>query len=397
MKWHLQLDAGISGDMFLGACLDLGVDREEMIQALRGLALPPWTLEVSESRREGMRGLRVDFQVPDEHGHRHFPEIKALIRKAGFAEPVCQRAEAIFAILAEAEGAVHGLPPEDVHFHEVGAMDAILDICGAAWAIWRLGVTEVSAGPLQCGSGSVHCHHGYMPVPVPAVVEMVRQYRIPIQPEAVAGETATPTGTAILAHLVNRFASGGLTRIDRTGVGLGKRHLSGRANALRILVEDQDKGVSPGEDTADPFQEPVTVLSAHVDDMNPEWFGMLWEKLFEAGALDVGLLPMTMKKGRPAVRIEVVVRPVAADALAKILLRHSTTLGVRIQPMQRLVWRRTQRLVATPWGPLGLVEAGGVRRIEYEDLANIARLQEWSMAEAQDRLLPFLGGALGDT
>ncbi|MBF0175738.1 MAG: nickel pincer cofactor biosynthesis protein LarC [Magnetococcales bacterium] len=395
MKWHVQLDAGISGDMFLGACLDLGVDREAMIHALRGLALPAWTLAAEVARRGGMRGIRVDVQVPDEHHHRHLAEILTLIRGAGFTTAVAQRAEAIFTILAEAEGAVHGLPPEEVHFHEVGGMDALLDICGAAWAIEHLGVTGVSTGPLQCGSGSVRCQHGVMPVPAPAVVAIVQKYRIPLQPEHVTGETATPTGTAILAHLVHSLAAaGGLTRIDRTGTGLGQRELPERANALRILAEVPAAAAIPGKTDMDPFQEQVAVLSAHVDDMNPEWYGMLWEKLFEAGALDVGLIPMTMKKGRPAVRIEVVVQPAAADALAHLMLQQSTTLGVRIQTMQRWVWRRNKRLVSTPWGPLGLVEAGGVRRVEYDDLANIARLQEWSVAEAYDKLLPFLGGGV---
>ncbi|MBF0285236.1 MAG: nickel pincer cofactor biosynthesis protein LarC [Magnetococcales bacterium] len=393
-KLHLDLSSGIAGDMFLAACLDLGVEREELIRALAGLNLPPWSLETQREQRGGMSGLRLTVAFPHEHAHRRLPEILERIDGAGFPPLARDRAGAMFRTLAEAEGAVHGLAPEEVHFHEVGAVDALVDICGAAWALWRLGVEEATASALAVGSGVVRCDHGVMPVPAPATAEILRRFGVPILSAAGEGELATPTGAAILVNTVSAFGVMTLERIDRVGVGLGRRELADRANALRILAEEK-RGVVPRAVEEGIDRERVAVLSTHVDDMNPEWYGPLWEVLFQAGALDVALIPLTMKKGRPAVRLEVVASEERAEPLARLILAHTTTLGVRLERMERLALHRERRTVETPWGALRVVLAGGSPRLEHDDLAALARRQGWSLPHAAMQVQPFLQSLSG--
>ncbi|MBF0621987.1 MAG: nickel pincer cofactor biosynthesis protein LarC [Magnetococcales bacterium] len=386
MKIHLDLDAGIAGDMFLAACLDLGLDQDELTSALKTMSLPAWSLDVRRQHQGGLSGLQLDVVFPKEHVHRHLGDILGLIRTSALSNQVKVRAEAIFRILAEAEGQVHGISPEKVHFHEVGAVDAIVDICGAAYAIWKLGIEEITATPPVVGSGTVRCAHGVMPVPVPAVTEIIKKFQIPIRSDSVVGELVTPTGAAILANLVNQYGPLKLDRIDRVGYGLGHRDLADRANALRILAQHTD--------AADPIidyaLERVSVLSAHVDDMNPEWYEPLWTLLFEEGALDVALIPITMKKGRPGVRLEVVVKQDVEGVIARNILRHTTSLGVRVARMDRWVLGRKQRSVVTPWGTVRVIDAGGVWRLEHVDLARVAGDEGWSLPEARQRLQPFL-------
>ncbi|MBF0626351.1 MAG: nickel pincer cofactor biosynthesis protein LarC [Magnetococcales bacterium] len=378
----LDLSGGIAGDMFLAAALDLGLDREHLVTTLRGLDLPDWSLEVTPGRRGGVAGLQARFVLPPEHHHRHLADILRLIAASSLAPAVRERANHMFRLLAEAEGAVHGIAPEQVHFHEVGALDAILDLCAAAHIIETFLHGPVFATPLQAGSGVTTCHHGTLPVPVPAVAELVRRHGIPLDPRPLDGERATPTGVTILAHLAPACGAGGVRMIHRIGHGLGQRDSPERPNLLRILMEE-----TRGETAI--ARETVGELSAHIDDMNPEWFGRLWEVLFAAGALDVGLLPLTMKKGRPGVRLEVVCPLERLEALGRLVLQHTTSLGVRMRPVERLTLARSVRQIVTPWGPLEGVEAGGVFRPEYEDLARLAREQGWSLPEAQIRILPY--------
>ncbi|MBF0611934.1 MAG: nickel pincer cofactor biosynthesis protein LarC [Magnetococcales bacterium] len=386
MKIHLELDSGIAGDMFMAACLDLGLDQVELETALRSIpGLPNWSLEVKRDRRGGMEGLHVDVVTPREHAHRLLGDITAMIDASAMDEVVKSKAKEIFGVLAQAEGIVHGLPADEVHFHEVGAVDAIIDICAAAFAWWRLGVTEVSATALVTGTGTVRCAHGVMNVPVPAVAELIRKFQIPLKPDPVEGEMVTPTGASILACLVNRFGPSGFTAIDAIGVGLGGRHLKGRANAIRILGQRSETSQSQG------FQrDSVVLLSTNIDDMPPEWYGLLWERLFEMGALDVAVLPMTMKKGRPAVRVEVMVTPGDEYEMAKALLTHSTAIGVRIERMERLIQVRQKQSCQTPWGKVSYKESGGIRKPEYDDMARIAREQEWSLPKTYQAILPHI-------
>ncbi|MBF0109348.1 MAG: nickel pincer cofactor biosynthesis protein LarC [Magnetococcales bacterium] len=399
MRIHLDPVSGIAGDMFIAGCLDLGLDREALVEALGTLDLAPWRLDVTRLRRGGMSGLHVAFLLSgeeghshpaaahDHHHHRHLADILALISRSGLPERVKEDAAAMFSLLAEVEGKVHGIDPEEVHFHEVGAEDAILDVCGAAFAVWRLGVTEVTASPVAVGSGMVRCAHGSMPVPVPAVAELFRRFRVPLQVEmeGAVGELTTPTGAVILVHFARRFGPSMLTTIDRCGLGLGTRELPGRTNGLRMLAQESSPAIGGGLD-----RDRVTLITANIDDMNPEWFGPLWDRLFEAGALDVSLSGVTMKKGRPGVRLECMVAMDRAAELARVILEHSTTLGVRMQPCDRFLWPRTEKNVATPWGEIGVKVAAGRCKAEHDDLLRLARKMGWSLPETALRIAPFL-------
>ena len=390
MKIHLDLEAGIAGNMFLGACIDLGLDGEVLSQALTSLA-PGWSLNVQRSQRGGLSGVHVGVVIPHEHHHRHLHDILEIINNSDMPEPVKKLAGAIFTNLAEAEAHVHGISVDEVHFHEVGALDAIIDICGAAFAVWYFGITHVTASPVPTGSGFVTCQHGRLPVPAPAVAELLRKHQVPINPDPVKAELVTPTGAAILVTLVNAFGPSCLSRFDRIGYGLGTQEIPGRSNVLRILAQDTD-----GDATIPEVQEQVIVLSSHLDDMNPEWYGPLWNRLLEAGALDVALIPMTMKKGRPGVRIEVVAHPGQETVLAQMLLSHTTALGVRMARMDRLILPRTQRNVTTPWGVIRAKEAGGIWRLEHDDLEQLARSHSWTLPQAQQQVAPFLSTAINE-
>ena len=385
MKVHMDADSGIAGNMFLAACLDLGLDQKELVEALETLPLVKWSLNVKRERRGGIAGLYLTVVVPPSIKHRHLSHILSLIQASELPEPVKARSATIFQTLAEAEGAAHGVGVDKVHFHEVGAVDAIIDICGAAFAAWKLGFSEVTAGPIPVGTGTVTCDHGRMPVPVPAVVNLFSRFQVPIKPDSVEMELVTPTGAAILVNLVDHFAAPRLSRIDRVGYGLGTRERPGRSNALRLLAQQEDAVLD-----AQTQREWIAVLSSHLDDMNPEWYGPLWQRLFDAGALDMALMPMTMKKGRPAVRLEVLAPLDKKDALARLILEHTTTLGVRMTTTERMIYVRSIRTVDTPWGKIQVKEAGGICSVEHDDLAQLAHRQGWSLPRAQQHIVPFL-------
>lgn len=395
MRMHLDLEAGISGNMFMAACLDAGLEPKSLRAALATLGLPGWTLDLKRGRRGGVRGIHAAIRLSQEHEQqRQLPAILGLIRGAELPDPVKALAEKIFVKLAEAEAVVHGIPVDQVHFHEVGAVDAILDIVGAAFAVWKMGATRITASAVPTGSGSVQCAHGRMPIPAPAVIELLKRHQAPLRADPVEAELVTPTGAAILVALAERYGAPDLPRIDRVGYGLGSRDLPGRANLMRVLICDGDEeATSP---ITDMDRERVAVLSAHIDDMNPEWYGPLWELLFQARALDVALIPVTMKKGRPGVRLEVVAAPGDEESLARVILANTTTLGVRVALMDRYVLPREERILKTPWGTVRAKEAAGIWRVEHEDLAVLARRQGWSLSQAQQHLMPFLAEAAGE-
>ncbi|HIJ84824.1 MAG: protein of unknown function DUF111 [Magnetococcales bacterium] len=385
MRIHMDPVSGIAGDMFVAACLDLGLDQEELSNALATLNLGPWQLEVTRQRRGGLPGTHVAFRVPTEHVHRHLPDILALIHQSQLPEPVKQSAGNLFSLLAEAEGHVHGIDPNHCHFHEIGAMDAILDICAAAYAVWRLEISGITSAPPCVGSGTVRCEHGLMPVPVPAVAELFRRHGVPIHPEMDpnTGELVTPTGAAILVHFTQRFGPCPLTGIDQVGLGLGTREIPHRTNGLRIL--------SQRDVPKNNFQEDrVNLISTHIDDMNPEWYGLLWDRLFAAGALDVALSPITMKKGRPAVRLEIVASPETTKSLAHVLLNQSTSLGVRIQPCDRIIKTRSEHRIDTPWGELRTKRTEHLHKAEYDDLLQLATKMNWSLPETAAKVAVYL-------
>ena len=339
---YLDCFAGASGDMFLGALLDAGLALDELRTALSTLPLQGYTLRVEKEERNHLFGTRFIVEVEkDRQPARSFADIKAIIDAAGLSRWVKETSTRIFEDLALEEGKIHDRPPEKIHFHEVGALDSIVDIVGAVFGMESLGIASLHASPLPLGSGFVETQHGRIPLPAPATIALLKG--IPVYDSGVRAELVTPTGAALLKGLACSFGAMPPMVVEQVGYGVGSRELPDRPNLLRILV---------GRDTEEHRTETVAVMEANVDDTNPEWLGFLMERLFSAGALDVLFCPVQMKKGRPAVLIQVIGKPHQKDRLMEILFQESTTLGVRYQMMQRKILAREEAEIDSPWGKM---------------------------------------------
>ncbi len=371
---YLDCHSGISGDMFLGALLDAGLPFEELRKALAALPMQGYHLEHTPYTDKGIRGSRLHVAVTEEEQpERHLSDITALLRDAPLAPRVRETALAIFQRLAEAEASVHGSSIEAVHFHEVGAVDSIVDIVGAAIGIETLGISRLYASPLPLTTGHVPSAHGLLPIPAPATLEILRRVAAPWRPCPAEGELVTPTGAAILATLA-RFETPAIA-IERVGYGFGQKRLPW-PNCLRLCLgrsQEQTELAAGGIDT-----DRAIVIESHIDNMSGELLGGLMERLFEAGALDVSYTPLHMKKNRPATLVTVICREEDGERLALLLLRETSTLGVRIQPVRRLKARREQQRVETELGPMTVkVKRLGAQIVsvapEYEECRRIAR------------------------
>jgi len=371
---YLDCHSGISGDMFLGAMLDAGLEFATLKTALAALPVTGYELIFEPFHDKGIRGSRFDvIMTEQEQPTRHLSDIAAILHASSLPPRVRETALAIFQCLAQAEATVHGTSIEEVHFHEVGAVDALVDITGAAIAIETLGITQLYASPLPLTSGHVKTAHGLLPVPAPATLEILRRVAAPWKASTVEGELVTPTGAAILATLA-RFETPAIA-IDRVGYGFGRKRLPW-PNCLRACLGQAQHlpGTGDGE-VAD--TDWVTVIECNIDNMTGELIGGLMETLFGAGALDVSYIPMQMKKNRPAVLVTVICSVEDGQTLAQVLLRETSTLGVRMQQMQRLKAQREQQPLATPLGTtLIKVKRLGGRIIsaapEYEECQRIA-------------------------
>ena len=345
---HLDVFSGIAGNMLLGALLDAGLSRKELEADLAGLGLDH-RLVVRRVRRGILSALYVDVRVPAPRGHAHghdhgrsYREIVRVLERAKLADPVRQRALACFEALARAEARVHGTPVAQVHFHEVGAVDAIVDLTGAAIALHRLGVARVTASPVALGRGTVETEHGPLPLPAPATLELLRG--LPTVPAHVEWETVTPTGAALLRTLVDEFCDLPAMTIEAIGHGAGKDRKGPLPNAMRAVI-----GRASGADA-----DRVACLETNLDDLVPEHFEFLMERLFEAGALDVSLQPIQMKKNRPGMLVRVLARPSDKLAVAHRLFAESTAIGVRVFEVDRVVLRREIRRVETRYGRIAV-------------------------------------------
>jgi uncharacterized protein (TIGR00299 family) protein len=345
---HLHIDpySGVSGDMFLGALVDAGLELEQLQGPLSSMGLAHWCLERSDRSDPRIGGTKVDVVLEEGHDrhHRHLGDITQLIQNAaGLPDSVRRQACAVFALLAEAEGEVHGVPPEEVHFHEVGATDAIIDITGTVLGVHLLGVASISCGPLPMGSGFAECEHGTIPVPVPATALLSRGLpTVPAAGEHPTGELVTPTGAALVRCLADRFGPAPAMTLNLVAYGLGARDRGLIPNALRLLIGSRDK--QPDDE--------VEVIITTIDDLDPRLFGPLVEDLLAAGALDATLRPVFAKKGRPGTEVVVIAPPVAETvrALSELLFRETTTFGVRIHRDRRTILDRRFRTVATELG-----------------------------------------------
>jgi uncharacterized protein (TIGR00299 family) protein len=367
---HLDLVGGIAGDMTVGALIDAGADAAELERRLRGSGLPFSSIRSTREWRGGMAGVQFHVAVEERAPHRSWRDVRELLARAALPERARARALDVFARLAAAEGAVHGCAPDEVHFHEVGAMDSIVDIVGAALALDLLDATSFSCSAVPICAGSVRAAHGTMPLPVPAAARLLTGFAlVPIEGSI---ETVTPTGAAILASLCEGSARAlPALRLLATGTGMGTAELPGRANVLRVLLGE---AVPAGADA--PRGEAV-VIEAAIDDMDPRLYGEVAQRLFAAGALDVALVPLQMKKGRPGTLLSVVARPELEGVLSGLLLRETTTLGVRSHDVRRTELQRRHETIETRFGAvrvkLGLLGGEIVNATpEYDDCERLA-------------------------
>jgi hypothetical protein len=419
---HLDAFSGAAGNMFMGALLDLGLKRKTLLEGLEPLGLE-FKLVVKKVDRSGFAARYVDVRVPGaakkkkekrarshdhEHGHSHshdhdhrdgsethshshshahshgqagdhgtgrrYAEIRQLLERARLAPAVKPRALAIFEILAHAEAKVHGTSIDDVHFHEVGAIDAIVDITAAAIGLDALAIDHVSCSPVAIGHGTIDSDHGLLPLPAPATLELI--VGMPTVPAGVAWETLTPTGAAILRTIVDEYCAFPAMTIERVGYGAGNDRRGALPNVLRAVLGHRE-----------PFMtDRIVCLETNLDDLVPEHFDHLMERLFDEGALDVSLQHLQMKKNRPGFLVRVLARPLERDTLARILFAESTTIGVRMAEWDRLLLERKRIRVATDLGPVHVKVIRGLEgqvefSPEYDDCKRVARKHSVALRE----------------
>ena len=359
--------SGISGDMTLGALVAVGLDPEWLRALPATLALEGVTVHVRDVKRAGIACTKVDFVIPPQPHGRHLQHIKEIVARADAPARVKERADAVFTLITEQEAAIHGTTVEKVHLHEVGAVDAILDVVGAVWGFELLGVSAVYCGPITTGDGVVTAAHGTMPVPAPATMRLLEGHVVHPGP-AGAGELVTPTGAALVRVLSEGPEPRAYVPL-RSGFGAGTREFADRANALRVVLADRAE-TSATQD--------ITVLSCEVDDMAAEYLAAAAERLRAAGALDVVLLPVVMKKGRSGTRVEVLASAATVDALESTILAETTSIGVRRSTVTRRALPRQTASVVVLGHPIAIKVVtlpDGRRRAkpEYDDVERVAQ------------------------
>ncbi|MDX2154328.1 MAG: nickel pincer cofactor biosynthesis protein LarC [Bryobacteraceae bacterium] len=352
--------SGIAGDMTIGALLDAGADREGLLAALTSLGLGA-TFTVEKTKRRGIAATKFDVHGGEAKAHRHLPQIVKIIRGGEMPEAAKETAIRIFETLGQAESAVHGVPMEKVHFHEVGAVDSICDIVGAAYCLEALGVQEVRSSAVNVGSGTVNTEHGVLPVPAPATALLLKEK--PVYARGPAVELTTPTGAAILATLSKGFGAAPAMTLHAVGYGAGTKDFAEHANVVRVMI---------GESGAAAEATSITVIEANIDDATPEVLGWAMERLLEAGALDVTLTPVFMKKNRAATLLRVLAKPEEQETLAALVLRETTTLGLRLYAAERRVAARRSEEVDTRWGKVRVKVSEHGAAPEYEDCRRLA-------------------------
>ena len=359
---YLDCFSGISGDMLLGALVDAGADPAEIGRGIARLGLEGVSLSFEKTSRRAIAATRLKITAPDEKKHRHLAHIEKLIQGAKLAPRVEQRSLAVFRRLGEVEAAIHQIPVEKVHFHEVGAIDSIVDIVGVCLALETLGIDEIHCSPLNVGSGTVECDHGTLPVPAPATAALLAGK--PVYARGPALELTTPTGAAVADALSASFGPLPAMHLASIGYGAGGRDFPEHANVLRVLI---------GERSTATEAPTVAVIEANIDDLSPQVLAYASERLMEQGALDVSLQPLLMKKGRPGTLLRVIAHPEDLDRLAELVFAETSTLGLRIYPAERRVLAREFVEVETAYGKVRMkVAETGSFAPEYEDCRRLA-------------------------
>jgi uncharacterized protein (TIGR00299 family) protein len=397
MIGYLDLPSGISGDMFLGCLVDAGWSIDQLRAALSKLKLPAqdWSVDARTVMKGPFRATLVDVKVTEgpqpighahkfvltpshghEHAHRNLHDVRAIIQGSDLPPAVKEKAIAVFVRLAYAEAKVHGTTVENIHFHEVGALDAIVDIVGVVAGLHELGIDRLYASALPMGHGWIDSQHGKLPLPAPATLELLSAANAPSKPAPGPGELVTPTGAALVCELA-KFSQPAM-RLSKIAIGAGQRETEW-PNVARLWLghsESDERDASP--------QGSIVQLETNIDDMNPQFYAPLSDRLFAAGALDVWLVPIQMKKSRPATMLCVLAPASSQQTIADLILRETTTLGVRVHPVTRFEAEREMRTVATPFGPVQIKLkkwAGAVigAMPEYEDCRRLAEAKNLSV------------------
>jgi uncharacterized protein (TIGR00299 family) protein len=373
--------SGAAGDMILGALIDAGLPLAELRRALGTLGLNGWDISADRVVKAGITATKFRVHEPQSdprgHRHHHLKHIKERIDQSGLSDSGKTRAKALFDRLAEAEASVHNMPVEKVHLHEVGELDSIIDIVGSVFALEWFNADRIVVSPINVGSGMVKTAHGIYPVPAPATVRLLGD--APVYGRDVNAELLTPTGALVLTAYAAQFGPMPAMRVERVGYGAGDRDLDGTPNVLRAVL---------GESTAASSTEAVVVIECEIDDMNPQIFGALMDRLQTAGALDVFYIPVQMKKNRPGTLVTIIAKPSDREALVDVMFRETTTIGVRFAQMQRECLERETVLVDTPLGSVRFKVARRAGRIlnaqpEFEDVSRIAADRGVPLKEVQ--------------
>ena len=425
---YLECNMGAAGDMLAAALLELHPQPEEFVRRMNSLGIPGVEFSAQPAVKCGITGTHVSVTVHGEeeesqdvhlhhhdhhhdhehahhhhdhehthdhdhehheydhhehdhgHGHHHHAgmgDIRHILSHLDIPQDVREDAEEVYELIALAESHAHGRPVEEIHFHEVGTLDAVADVVAVCWLIHDLEPEQILASPVHVGWGQVRCAHGILPVPAPATAHILRD--VPTYGGSVEGELCTPTGAALLKHFAQSFGPSPVMRVEKIGYGMGKKDFEA-ANCLRAMLGQTQEG-----------RETIAQLCCNLDDMTPEALGFVQERLWEAGALDVTTTPVGMKKNRPGVLLTCMCRLEDRERLVSLLFRHTTTLGIRESQCSRYTLSRSQRSLETPWGPVRIKTSAGWgvtrEKPEYEDLAKIAREQDLPLGKVRE-LLP---------
>jgi uncharacterized protein (TIGR00299 family) protein len=358
--------AGASGDMILGALVGAGVEPRALIDQLQLLGVSGWQIDFERVDRSGISATYARVQTAHEHAHRHLGDILKIIYDSRLNARVKERAAQIFSRLAEAEARVHNQPVEKIHFHEVGALDAIIDVCGAAIGFELLGVDRFICSPLRVGYGMAEMAHGRFPIPPPAVAELLKGK--PIFAGDIEGEFVTPTGAAIIISVCERFEAMPPMEIKATGYGAGSRNPKGFPNALRVMVGET-------EDAGEVFDEHLLMVETNIDDMSPQLFGHVMDRAFELGALDCYLTQTQMKKNRPGILISILCRPSDRETFLQMLFAETTTIGARSYEVTRRALARETIRVQTQFGEIDV-------KVAHTDNGTVNAMPEFEQCRA---------------
>jgi hypothetical protein len=378
--------SGISGDMNLGAMIDLGIDKTYLIDELNKLNVPGWELLVQKDQRHGITGTKVTVrQTRHEQAHRHLYDIEKIIKDSALDNATKKLSGEIFMKIARAEATVHGIPVDHVHFHEVGAVDSIIDVVGAAICYNALKVDAVHVSTVELGSGFVLCDHGKLPVPAPATAEIIKG--IPVKKGGVDFEATTPTGAAILATLGTNFDPDLAIKIEKTAYGVGQKENPDVPNLLRVFLGETIPNSGSGHDALQ--------IECNIDDMNPEFFEYISDRLFRAGASDVFFLNIMMKKGRPGILLNVICETELADTVKNIIFTESTTLGIRTFPFRKDTLVRKIETIKSIYGDLTIKRSyyNGKEvscKPEYEECKRIASEKQIPVKEVYNNIIATL-------